>query len=212
MKKIIYTFLLSLLTLSVFSQNVEVIGNRMVELMNESRATESLNPLVLNPHLNEAAKIQAEFLNTLNFDSKRFSHKNPNPLFLKSSDRVMYVLNSHDYTGHIISIGENITFEYFNDGDPYSELPLDVEWCPELSFWDTPWWFRNDVVTFDKIAEDETSYSKWIDSNERAEIIGLSIEIFNEIEKQFTQEIKNIGLGEIIEVDFSKKFKPTVVD
>ena len=112
MKKIIYTFLLSLLTLSVFSQNVEVIGNRMVELMNESRATESLNPLVLNPHLNEAAKIQAEFLNTLNFDSKRFSHKNPNPLFLKSSDRVMYVLNSHDYTGHIISIGENITFEY----------------------------------------------------------------------------------------------------
>ena len=112
MKKIIYTFLLSLLTLSVFSQNVEVIGNRMVELMNESRATESLNPLVLNPHLNEAAKIQAEFINTLNFDSKRFSHKNPNPLFLKSSDRVMYVLNSHDYTGDIISIGENITFEY----------------------------------------------------------------------------------------------------
>lgn len=120
--------------------------------------------------------------------------------------------NSCIDTVQLFDITENMTFDYFNDGDPYSELPLDEEWCPELSFWETPWWFRDDVVTFDKIAEDSTSYSKWIDSNERAEIIGLSTEIFNEIEKQFTQEITNIGLGEIIEVDFSKKFKPTLVD
>lgn len=112
MKKIIYTFLLLLLTLPVFSQNVEVIGNRMVELMNESRAADSIKPLVLNPYLNEAAKIQAEFLNTLNFDSRRFSHKNPNPQFLEPYDRVKYVLNLHNYTGDIMATGENITFEY----------------------------------------------------------------------------------------------------
>ena len=105
-------FLTSILTLPVFSQNVEAIGNRMVELMNESRAVDSIKPLVLNPYLNEAAKIQAEFLNTLNFDSRRFSHKNPNPQFLEPYDRVKYVLNSHNYKGDIISMGENITFEY----------------------------------------------------------------------------------------------------
>lgn len=109
-------------------------------------------------------------------------------------------------------ITEDIMFEYFSDGEPYNELPSDEEWCPELSLWNTPWWFRDDVVTFDKIAEDKQAYDSWLVSVEREEIVDLSSEIFDAIEKQFTQKITDLAPGEIIEVDFGKKFKPKLVD
>jgi len=106
---------------------------------------------------------------------------------------------------------EDVTFEYYCvDELEYIELPQDEEWCPELSYWSMPWWKRDDVVTFDKVASSQEKLQEWMASDTCSSIEEFSKDIFNEISNQFDKDQN--GPCEVIEVDFTKKYKPKLVD
>lgn len=110
---------------------------------------------------------------------------------------------------------EKITFEYTSDPleDEYTDLPSNELWCPEFSYWDMPWWKRNDIGTYDAVHGSEESYLKWLESDELQQLNAITENLFKEINEQFIQGIAKPG--ELIEVDFSsqqKGWKPTFVD
>ena len=111
---------------------------------------------------------------------------------------------------------QNLTFNYtfIDDGEGYSELPSHSEWCPPLSYWDSPWWCRKDIMTLDRVAKDQEEYDKWC-SSEKSKVDQSSVDLFDEIDNQYQAMFSDIDIdekeGELIEVDF-KNTKPRLVD
>lgn len=103
MKRIINIILLVLLSTPVFSQTVELTGNVLVELVNDVRNKNSLVSVTYNHNLEKAAKIQAEYLSTLD-DIYNISHVNPVDSLERVWDRIRVVSNDTDFNSC-----ENIT-------------------------------------------------------------------------------------------------------
>jgi len=90
-------------------------------------------------------------------------------------------------------------------------------WMGELSFWDTPWWYRDDASTWDASAKDEDELRKWrVDTKERQLCAtGNPHNIaLTEIERQLKNKFREVSvsagmseptIGELIEVDFGKR-------
>jgi len=116
----------------------------------------------------------------------------------------------------INDIREDMTFEYHAIDEDYDELPSNESWCPEFSYWDTPWWFREDIITYDSAASDISNYHEWLNSGEKDKIESFSVMLFDEINEQFDKLFDSESRSEpgmVIDVDFSqKKFVPKLVD
>lgn len=118
------------------------------------------------------------------------------------------VLKFHDTT-------EGVTYTYDTSEDEqmvYPELPeTQTEWLGELPYWDTPWWKRTDISTYDRGAEEKEEWDEWIKTKSEQNIDQLNRETFNEIEtgiaeafgKSVSEEVTK--KGELVEIDFSKK-------
>lgn len=105
MKKIIYTFLLSLLTLPVFSQNVKVIGDSIFSLTLKERNEHNIkSELFMSKTLCEVAEIQAKHILRTGIPT----HTNPNPKLKSVQERV-------GKYGYKSSAYENITYLGFNN-------------------------------------------------------------------------------------------------
>lgn len=106
---------------------------------------------------------------------------------------------------------ENMMYEYIHDEDePYAELPSTESWVKEFSYWDTPWWYRNDISTADKVAKDEAEFENWKEQFD--EVTRQNTETLVDIEREISEawnKVSNPKTGELIEVDFgNKKIEP----
>ena len=107
---------------------------------------------------------------------------------------------------------QDITYRYLLTDD---ELDISLPsggWLGELSFWDDPWWERDDVLTFDNVARNKKELKTFTEQkivheyNSRETFVNLE----NEIAKMFEAEddIKPMSEpakdADIIRVDFGK--------
>ncbi len=120
-----------------------------------------------------------------------------------------------------------LNYDYFSDefDDVVPALPSTSEWLGELSFWEEPWWDRNDASTFDNCAESpeelEAVRKRMQDEDEDANMHNQAFEVLEEeIRSLFkrakdSKEGKTSGEAEVIEIDFvekkPKKWIPTVI-
>ncbi len=117
---------------------------------------------------------------------------------------------------------DSITYEYYDDNEDTetSILPSIDEWMGDFSFYEEPWWHRNDQLTWDNAAKDKEEYDLWLERR-TSEGFPTSTEAFDEIEERVMEVITSVfksgeePKGEIIEVDFAnekrQKWKPTLV-
>lgn len=74
MKKTLFTFLVLLVSLPVFSQNVQVIGDSLFSLIQQERNTNNVqSPIFMSDYLCKIAKYQADYI----FRTGTVSHNNP---------------------------------------------------------------------------------------------------------------------------------------
>jgi hypothetical protein len=118
------------------------------------------------------------------------------------------VLKFHDTT-------EGVTYTYDTSEDEqmvYPELPeTQTEWLGDYPYWETSWWKRNDISTYDRGAEEKEEWDEWIKTKSEQNIDQLNRETFNEIEtgmaEAFGKSVQEqvTKKGELVEIDFSKK-------
>ena len=107
----------------------------------------------------------------------------------------------------------NITYTYNKTEDEeFDELPTTEEWVTELSYWDTPWWYRDDALTVDGYAESESDLIAWRKAAEEENLEELNRELFTDIEESVRNAVKqvtdqNSEKGTLVEVDFTAKDK-----
>ena len=118
------------------------------------------------------------------------------------------VLKFHDTT-------EGVTYTYDTSDDEqmvYPELPdSQAEWLGDYPYWETSWWKRNDISTYDRGAECEEEWEEWIKTKSEQSIDQLNRETFNEIESGIAEAFGKDAptarskKGELVEIDFTKK-------
>lgn len=108
--------------------------------------------------------------------------------------------------------GQDITYRYLLTDDELDVSLPTGQWLGELSFWDDPWWERDDCLTFDNVAQTTQELKKFAEQkivheyNSRETFINLE----NEISKMFEPESDQEDTPEIsqdadvIRVDFGK--------
>ena len=110
----------------------------------------------------------------------------------------------------------NISYDYEDtEGEIPEFLPLQEEFMGPLSIYDTPWWERDDISTYDNFASDDDELIT-IRTNlaEKKDILNADFEM---IELEVKHQMSNAGMieaGEVVEVDFKhkkKKWKPKLV-
>ncbi|MDA8897553.1 hypothetical protein N9I83_00805 [bacterium] len=95
------------------------------------------------------------------------------------------------------------------EDDSWIELPGHEEWLPANSFWDTSWWFRYDVSTYDGMAKDSDDLDAWrqtMQDNGGDEINKEALDyIDTTFDKMFDETVE--GAGEIIDLEEFKVSK-----
>lgn len=124
----------------------------------------------------------------------------------------------------------DLTYKYTctTEADELSDgLPDITEWMGEFSYWEEPWWSRNDQLTWDHAAANEQEWTEHKGRDLNGDEFNPT-EMFDEIEAQLTiifeEALIDAGLaekkeGQLIEVDFAQKnsaapdekWKPTVI-
>lgn len=103
---------------------------------------------------------------------------------------------------HIKMTGPGTTYAYvLTENDEYSELPFGTDWVSPYPHWDTPWWFRNDPLTWDAGAESEEE-QLWTRDQLSAGMEEL-MSHFNNADTPVAP--KPVKEGDLIRVDFSKR-------
>lgn len=119
-------------------------------------------------------------------------------------------------TVKLVDTQEKLSYNYMMiDEFDYHELPSTAEWCNEFSYWETPWWYRDDICTMDRNAENKEEFDTWKRNYAETDLDSANRMLFDQIEQEFDaafsgEEIHN---GELIEVDFKEKktWRPTLV-
>lgn len=113
---------------------------------------------------------------------------------------------------------QGLSYSYYQEEkDVYPELPSSQsEWLGEFPYWDTPWWFRNDITTLDRSAESQEEFDAWMEARADTDMDTANFALFEEIENTVRAAAEgnlSTSPGELIEVDFEQKkpWKPTVV-
>lgn len=110
MKKTLFTFLVLLVSLPVFSQNVQVIGDSLFSLtIQERNKNGAVSEIFMSRTLCDAAKMQAELI--LRTGIPTHSH----PSFSSPSERI-------ESFGYRSGSNENITYMWYNGKDNDSTI------------------------------------------------------------------------------------------
>ena len=107
---------------------------------------------------------------------------------------------------------QDITYRYLLTDD---ELDISLptgSWLGELSFWDDPWWERDDCLTFDNVALNKSELKTFADQkimheyNSNETFINLEKEISRmfEPEEEISPREPNHHDADVIRVDFNK--------
>jgi len=107
---------------------------------------------------------------------------------------------------------QDITYRYLLTDDELDVSLPTGGWLGELSYWDDPWWERDDCMTFDNVAANKKELKRFIEQkivheyNSRETFTNLE----NEISKMFEPDDEAKPMSEpakdadIIRVDFNK--------
>ena len=107
---------------------------------------------------------------------------------------------------------QEITYRYQLTDDELDVSMPGGQWLGELSFWDDPWWERDDVMTFDNLATNKKELAKFAEDrvvheyNSREVFTQLEIDItkmFSAPEESEQEGSENTD-ADIIRVDFGK--------
>ena len=90
---------------------------------------------------------------------------------------------------------------YYNEDERKYNLPEQADWCGPLSYWETPWWDRYDIMTFDNIAESQED----IDGHKATADFDSLSQAFNDIDNNIDDMLRRIANGIIVDDD--KEFK-----
>ena len=110
----------------------------------------------------------------------------------------------------LTDIKQAMSYSYVQEyPEPYPELPeSQADWLGDLPYWDTPWWYRNDITTVDRNADSQEEMDVWMQARQESNMDHLNVIMFDEIE----DTVRNVAggdnpgsSGEIIEVDFEKQ-------
>jgi hypothetical protein len=116
----------------------------------------------------------------------------------------------------VVDLETGITYDYEDEeGEVPEFLPYQSEFMGDLSIYDTVWWERDDISTYDNYALDEQELIL-IRKNlaEQKDVLDAD---FNMIEQEVRSQMSQAGFipeGEVVEVDFKlkqKKWKPKLV-
>jgi len=148
---------------------------------------------------------------------------NNNVIVLPDSTEAMLTMALHNKFNTVVhadtfvdcvrlkNLRDDISYEYLQTEKSDSDLPTAAEWLGELSYWQTPWWHREDVSTMDRQAANQEEYDLWCKTKEKADIDEVNTRALRDIENQITlmfnssKEGTSDKQGEVIEVDFLSK-------
>ena len=105
---------------------------------------------------------------------------------------------------------QSISYSYAQEyPESYPELPeTQADWLGDMPYWDTPWWYRNDITTVDRNASSQEELDVWIQTREESNMDQLNVVMFEEIEdtvRSVAGGENPSSSGEIIEVDFERQ-------
>lgn len=120
----------------------------------------------------------------------------------------------------LTDLDNKMSYTLVMDGEyDYEVLPPDSEWLGEFTLWDTAWWNRNDVSTFDRMFETQEERDKLLEKIDLDQLQMLNTSVLMEIEDSINDLLDESGdkpmpQGELVEVDFTKDkggFTPKLV-
>lgn len=89
---------------------------------------------------------------------------------------------------------DKVKYSYTADADDDYPLPTLKEWLGDKTYWDIPWWYREDVTTYDKVAKTQEEYSDWIKQKTELNIDKKNMQMFNDIESEVENVFKSVML------------------
>ena len=109
----------------------------------------------------------------------------------------------------IIDNRTNTCYTYYDDENEYVFLPSIEEMIIEngLAFHDQPWWFRNDISTYDGCAKDETEYNHYLENHFEKVQEAVKQPLLELDEKLREAMLDNKDPGEVIDLEEFKKKK-----
>lgn len=99
-----------------------------------------------------------------------------------------------------ISLTDNasgLTYHGFYDEEAAYSLPSQENFCGEMSYWETPWWDRYDVLMFDNIA----STQEEIDTHRNSVDVEKLSEAFDDIDDSISEILDKVKAGIIVDDD-----------
>lgn len=116
----------------------------------------------------------------------------------------------------VIDNRSKVCYTYYDDENNYDYLPSITEMIldGQIAFHDVPWWYRNDISTYDGSARDEEEYNHYIENH------------FEKVQQAVTEPLQELDsklkeamlagastTGEIIDLEeFKKKtWKPKII-
>lgn len=116
----------------------------------------------------------------------------------------------------IIDNRSKVCYTYYDDENTYEYLPTIADMITEgqIAFHELPWWYRNDISTYDGSARDEEEYNHYMENH--FEKVHLAVtEPLEELEKKLREAMLGGAstTGEIIDLEeFKKKsWKPKLI-
>jgi len=115
---------------------------------------------------------------------------------------------------------DQVKYSYTADAEDDYPLPTLKEWLGPRSYWDIPWWYREDVTTYDKAASSAEEYTEWMKARLESGLDEKNMQMFNDIEEEvrsvFTSVLQESkpeekmakaekAPGEVIKIDFANK-------
>ena len=116
----------------------------------------------------------------------------------------------------VIDNRSKVCYTYYDDENNYDYLPSITEMIIEgqMAFHELPWWYRDDISTYDGSARDEEEYNHYIE-NHFEKVQEAVTEPLQELESKLREAMLGGAstTGEIIDLeDFKKKtWKPKII-
>jgi hypothetical protein len=125
-------------------------------------------------------------------------------------------ITEHCYIGNveIIDLRTKTSYTYTDDELNYEYLPSMDTMIDGIKFNEIPWWFRNDISTYDGSAKDQEEYDNFMEEHFESTQFHVT-EPFDKIEEKVRTILnpESKDTGEIINLDEYKKksWKPKIV-
>lgn len=109
----------------------------------------------------------------------------------------------------VIDNRTNTCYTYYDDENEYVFLPSIQEMILEngIAFHEQPWWFRNDISTYDGCAKDENEYNHYLENHFEKVQEAVKQPLLELDEKLREAMLDNKDPGEIVDLEEFKKKK-----